>query len=251
MGASAIEGKAAASIQSPKVTPKKEQQAAVARAEAEPKDTVELSRQAQLSQNRTEGQGPGWKRSDDKVQLDEQQTRVLDEMGEEYTRSTDGQELRVTSGKRTPEQTSKQLYDDIRDGKADSLYGDKPEYQELKQIYQSSNDEEAVRQQMLEKVQQQESEGRYLSNHQVSKSFDISTRGMTADEIETARRIATEKGLTVKDEGDHLHMDFPDAPVETSPNSPEDITRQEQEDRDYNSTYRGQWHNWWNGYRKW
>lgn len=189
----------------------------------------DLNRPGQLRMRTTDEKADWYVPSGKDVELNDEQRQVADDLGAAYKEKT-GRSMRVTSGTRTTEETASELYGDITRGKADEMYGNgsaKREYQELRDVYMQSQKEAELegltgpereaytRDQMKRKLDEQVAEKRYLSNHLAGKSLDISTMNSSPEDIQAMRDLAKERNLPLKDEGDHLHIDLPGAPVST------------------------------------
>ncbi len=129
------------------------------------------------------------------------------ELADRYFQST-GRNLHLTSGYRPPARQASAMYDLIINNGTQhihNLYADKHAADEIINAYRnhSGSREEAVSA-MTRTIENQVSNGVYISSHLRSRAMDVST-----DTNEAAlRRIVGQMGGSVINEGDHLHVQF-------------------------------------------
>lgn len=157
--------------------------------------------------------------------LQERFRPILNTMGSEYFRRT-GHNLVVTSGERDINHTSNVIYtqsDQDFSRRYTSQRGAFSGYDAARnaarhdlqsgQCRSGGQDQRAL----AEGVRRLVDRGQFISNHQTGDAFDLSTAGsrMGQRDIDFLRQAFESRGYRVTDEGNHLHIDLPRAPVNT------------------------------------
>ncbi|MFN8610154.1 MAG: hypothetical protein U0931_21605 [Vulcanimicrobiota bacterium] len=159
--------------------------------------------------------------------LQERFRPILDAVGGEYEQAT-GRHLMVSSGERDINHTTGVLYTQP-DNDFSARYGRQPAFggynaarnlaRDGEESGECRAEEHSIRtDQLSSDIRQLAANGLILSNHQTGDAFDISTtagQGMGNHDIEFVRHAFERRGYQVTDEGNHLHIDLPHAPVHT------------------------------------
>ena len=187
-------------------------------------------------------QGQGWHSQDrQNPHIREQDRPILDAVGRAYQDAT-GRELAVSSSERDAQHTAHAwIHETPNQQDRDNRYRDQAAYPLYNQDWQQvqatiqrrpNENSEAFDQRrtdaMAERIRRREAQHQYISNHQTGHAFDISVNGgdMGLTDVATARRLFEQRGYRVTDEGSHLHIDAPDAPLRTSVHLPFDPREQ-------------------------
>jgi peptidoglycan hydrolase-like protein with peptidoglycan-binding domain len=132
----------------------------------------------------------------------------LDNMAQKYFELT-GQKLQVTSGYRPPARQAAAMFDNMsKPGgveDARSLYADKGAVNEIIRAYQANpGNREAAVSAMTRVIENQVSNGTYISRHLKSGAADVST----STDIDALRSAVSQSGGRILNEGDHYHVDL-------------------------------------------
>ncbi|HKC62156.1 MAG TPA: hypothetical protein VKB86_00895, partial [Pyrinomonadaceae bacterium] len=148
---------------------------------------------------------------DDSVNLAPETQEKAAAIAQDFFDST-GKELTITDGTRTTEDQAERMYDKLASGKGVGIYKDQEAAGEIKDAYDQGVEDGKSKDEIIEDmknvIDNQVSNGTYISNHLNERAFDVRSSGMTAAEIEAFRSAVEANGGKVINEGDHLHVQY-------------------------------------------
>jgi peptidoglycan hydrolase-like protein with peptidoglycan-binding domain len=132
----------------------------------------------------------------------------LDNMAQKYFEIT-GRKLQVTSGYRPPSRQAAAMFDNMSKpggvANARALYADKGAVNEIIRAYQANpGNRQAAIAAMTRVIENQVSNGTYISRHLRSGAVDVST----STDLNALRSAVNQSGGRILNEGDHYHVDL-------------------------------------------
>ena len=122
-----------------------------------------------------------------------------------------GRDLTVTSGKRTPRDQAQAMYDNLQRNSTPH-YSNQAAFHQIVEAYYDAlatgAGEQAAVNAMTSVIEQQVSQGVYISAHLTGDAVDIRSRDMSDEEIDELEEAATSAGAQVIIETNNIHLQF-------------------------------------------